>query len=241
MGQALAIDGCCAPDRASSKRTNGKKKPQECYGPPMFEGDVISLSYTEWEEIIALSRAVTPGGKLLGLSSTKKMLCTLHQAQSTMLLPGFGTTAQHFYSIKLWEVNKQVGGVGKLRSQLSSSSGDGGGGGGGGGSSGSSDGGDGGDGGAAAKTGSSSGSGSGSSGDGSTRNASIPKATPVALFEIEPGTKVHQVVVLDSANPQYIAATCSRMEPVRTRQQGSSSLTTHHEVRLCCTIIESLP
>ena len=78
MGQALAIDGCCAPDRTSSKRTNGKKKTQECYGPPMFEGDVISLSYTEWEEIIALSRAVTPGGKLLGLSSTKKLLESPH-------------------------------------------------------------------------------------------------------------------------------------------------------------------
>merc|ERR1712157_622642 len=31
----------------------------------------------EWEEIVALSRAITPGGKLLGLSSTKRLLATL--------------------------------------------------------------------------------------------------------------------------------------------------------------------
>ena len=41
-------------------------------------GPAHSIVYTEWEEIIALSRAITPGGKLLGLSSTKKLIATLH-------------------------------------------------------------------------------------------------------------------------------------------------------------------
>ena len=124
MGNTLSIDGgmCCAPDRASLKRSNTKKKSSpDCYGPPMFQGSVISIAYTEWEEIIALSRAITPGGKLLGLSSTKKMLCTLHRSNNPMILPGFGSTSLDFYSIKLWEVNRAVGGVEKLRSQLTTS------------------------------------------------------------------------------------------------------------------------
>ena len=124
MGNTLSIDGCCAPDRSSLKRSKGKaiKTAPDCYGPAPFEGAIISVAYTEWEEIIALSRAITPGGKLLGLSSTKKMLCTLHKTHAPMILPGFGTAAQHFYSIKVWEVNRAVGGVDKLRSQLSNSS-----------------------------------------------------------------------------------------------------------------------
>ena len=145
----------------------------------MFEGAVVSLDYSEWEEIIALSRAITPGGKLLGLSSTKKMLCTLHKAHAPMLLPGFGGSAQHFYSIQLWEVNR--GGADKLRSQLSSSS-------------------------------------SGGGGNntqnkvGENTSDAAPKTTPVALLELEPGIQVHQIVLLDSANPQYVVGTVSRRQ-----------------------------
>ena len=41
-------------------------------------GHALQIAFTEWEEIIALSRAFAPGGKLLGLSSTKKIVATLH-------------------------------------------------------------------------------------------------------------------------------------------------------------------
>ena len=180
MGNTLSVDGCCAPDRSSLKRSNSSnKKTQQCYGPPMFEGDVISLAYTEWEEIIALSRAITPGGKLLGLSSTKKMLATLHRSNSPMIIPTVSsTTAINFYSIKLWEVNRAVGGVEKLRSQLTTSNGN------------------------------DSGKGSSST---DKDNSAAPKATPIACLELSPGTKVSKVVLLDSANPQYVVGTVSRI------------------------------
>lgn len=181
MGNNMAIDGgCCAPDRESLKRTNTEKmvKP-ECYGPPKFEGDVISLSYTEWEEIIALSRAITPGGKLLGLSSTKKMLCTLHKTNAPMILPGFGSNVQHFFSIQLWEISKNSG-VEKLRSQLNGSNND-----------------------------------DKKNGNPKMKNKmaeSTLKTVPIGFLELEPGLHVHQVAILDSANPQYVAATISRRE-----------------------------
>ena len=196
-GMGNNLEGCCAPDRSALKRSRSSTKQiPECYGPPMFEGAVVSLDYSEWEEIIALSRAITPGGKLLGLSSTKKMLCTLHKAHAPMLLPGFGGNAQHFYSIQLWEVNRAVGGADKLRSQLSSSSNS-----------------------SSSNSSSNSSNNSGNGGGNTTKNKigentsdTAPKTTPVALLELEPGIQVHQIVLLDSANPQYVVGTVSRRQ-----------------------------
>ena len=44
------------------------------------EGAVLSVSYTEWEDVVALSSAIAPGGKMLGLSSTRKLIATLHES-----------------------------------------------------------------------------------------------------------------------------------------------------------------
>ena len=49
------------------------------------------------EEIIALSRAYAPGGKLLGLSSTKKLIATLHEVGEGLLQK---------YEINVWELHR---------------------------------------------------------------------------------------------------------------------------------------
>ena len=41
---------------------------------------MLSVSYTEWEDVVALSSAIAPGGKMLGLSSTRKLIATLHES-----------------------------------------------------------------------------------------------------------------------------------------------------------------
>ena len=60
-------------------------------------GRAIKVAYTEWEEIIALSRAYAPGGKLLGLSSTKKLIATLHEVGEGLLQK---------YEINVWELHR---------------------------------------------------------------------------------------------------------------------------------------
>eukprot|EP00944_MAST-04C_sp_MAST-4C-sp1_P004136 g4136.t1 len=60
-------------------------------------GKAIRVAYTEWEEIIALSRAYAPGGKLLGLSSTKKLIASLHEV---------GEGLFQTYEINVWELHR---------------------------------------------------------------------------------------------------------------------------------------
>ena len=69
----------------------------------------MQLAFTEWEEIIALSRAFAPGGKLLGLSSTKKIIATLHHRPAKEG-GGSGNDEGHQYGgafeLSVWELHR---------------------------------------------------------------------------------------------------------------------------------------
>ena len=69
-------------------------------------GPALQIAFTEWEEIIALSRAFAPGGKLLGLSSTKKIIATLHHQP---LRTGDGDEESEndgAYELNVWELHR---------------------------------------------------------------------------------------------------------------------------------------
>ena len=75
MGNVASdVGACCSAERGSYDRNemidmDGTFVVYKHTRP----GKAVRIAFTEWEEIIALSRAFAPGGKLLGLSSTKKI------------------------------------------------------------------------------------------------------------------------------------------------------------------------
>lgn len=110
MGNMFEGQNCCAPDvrkAGSDKRASISREQKVPSSSVIVGGNTVSTSYMEWEEIIAFSRAITPGGKLLGLSSTKKMLCTLHR--SNALDVDENVVSDDFdHMIKVWDINRVV-------------------------------------------------------------------------------------------------------------------------------------
>ena len=90
MGNTMTQCGCSRPSYRG-----GDDSRAEIVARQKTKGTLASITYTEWEEIIALSRAIHPGGKLLGLSSTKKLLgCSYFNVVA-------GT-----YAIDIWELHR---------------------------------------------------------------------------------------------------------------------------------------
>ena len=81
MGNVASdVGACCSAERGSY----GRNEMIDMDGTFVVykhtrPGKAVLIAFTEWEEIIALSRAFAPGGKLLGLSSTKKIIASLHE------------------------------------------------------------------------------------------------------------------------------------------------------------------
>jgi hypothetical protein len=211
MGNTFAGANCCAPDMRKSGEYDGKdgagfRRPgaKTPSASEILAGHTIDVAYCEWEEIIALSRAITPGGKLLGLSSTKKMICTLHRSSESAAaaaaaaavtpdVSGGSTTAglpleddedaDHF--IKLWEVNRVV-----VKPFLASrNNGE---------SAPRKD--EDGDGAGGRNEDASSSSGGADAGE----NVGKPKISEIASLLLPVGVKVHKIAFLDSANPQFV-------------------------------------
>ena len=71
---------CWAGRAESFSDGGGRKRKGRVVRKLAGQGAILSVSYTEWEDVVALSSAIAPGGKMLGLSSTRKLIATLHES-----------------------------------------------------------------------------------------------------------------------------------------------------------------